>query len=423
MSLLKKLSCFLIALSVLSFSGGDAYAQNVLKMDFLKTGGKFGNWVQKQAENFEKSMKEIGESQFATFIGKGIEAAKKGIQFAKEKMNEVKKMYAKAKEAVNAAKESNAYKIAMLSKLAASETLVLNNIKKQRDAEKSTKKSEFEVNKIELEEKIKIANENFAVGVEIMEGEVAEIKNEDEKNIKLKEIDAYREAHFYSTLSLEKELSQLKKNYEDDIKAIEIDFATSIAAQTAVIAGISMEIADLSAQKKKEKEQSPEEAIEEAIDDYSYKEGEVVTLEARDKKEKSRRRKKRDIALSASGYSSGVVVKTEEKKEEEKQNSATSETQNGKSEALQTAISQTTVQLDSLYEYLMLEVKAIQLETANLISTNKDYRAGEIKPSINICDYYVDPKDFIVEDEDTKEDNHDNANENSDETISGLTGM
>ena len=421
MNVLKKLSCFLVVLSVLSFSGGDAYAQNVLKMDFLKTGGKFGNWVQKQAENFEKAMKEIGESQFATFTGKGIDAAKKGMQFAKDKMNEVKNIYTKANETVNAVKQSDAYKIAMLSSLEASETLVLNDIKKQRDTEKSAKKTEFEMNKLELEEKIKIAKENFDIGIEIMENEVAELRSEEERDIKRKEIDEFRKSNQASMTSIENELSQLEEVYKEDVETIEASFAKSIEEQSAVIADIAKEVAELSGQEKKKKEQSPEKVIEGAINDYSYKEGEVVTLEARDKKEKSRRRSMQDIALSASGYSSGIIVKTEEKKEDEKQNSATSVTQNGESEALQTAVSQTAVMLDSLYEYLMLEVKSIQLETAQIIK-EKNYRAGEIKTTINICDYYVNPEDFIVEYLAISEDNN-SANENSDDDISGLTGM
>ncbi|MBR2921994.1 MAG: hypothetical protein IKC10_01595 [Alphaproteobacteria bacterium] len=422
MNVLKKLSCFFIVLSALSFCGNDVYAQNVLKMDFLKTGGKFGNWVQKQAENFEKSMKEIGESQFAVFIGKGIDAAKKGIQFARDKFNEVRNIYNMARETVNAVKQSNAYKIAMLSTLAASETLVLNNIKKQRDSELGTKKAELEINKLELEEKIKIAKENFAVGIEIMENEVAELRSEEERDVKRKEIDDFRKSNQEAIESLESELTQLEENYKEDVKAIETNFAMEILAQTAVIADIGDQIAELSSQKKNKKEQSPEKAIEEAINDYSYKEGEVITMEARDKKEKSRKRKRLDIALSASGYSSGIIAKTEEKKEEEKQNSEISETVNGKSESLQTAISQTIVQLDSLYEYLVLELKSIQLETANMISNKKDYKAGEIKASVNICDYIVDPKDFIVEIND-ENDTSNGVNDNSDEDITGLTGM
>ena len=81
---MKKLSYLLVILSVLVFSGSNAYAQNILKMDILRTSQRFSIWVQKQAENFEQAMKEIAESQFGTFIGKGIEAAKKGIQFVNE---------------------------------------------------------------------------------------------------------------------------------------------------------------------------------------------------------------------------------------------------------------------------------------------------------------------------------------------------
>lgn len=398
MNWIKKISCFLIVLSALSFSGGDAYAQNVFKLDFFKTPGKFATWVQKQAENFENAMKEIGESQFATFIGKGIESAKKGIQFAKDKLNETKNLFKKVKDGINAVKQSTEYKIAMLSSLSASETTVLNDMKKQRDTEKAAKKSEYEISRVALEEKIKIAKENFEVGIEVLESEVAELKSEEERDVKRKEIDAFRTSNRDAIASMEGELALLEEKNKEDIKAIENDFAASIVAQTTIIANIGMEIAELVEQKKREKGEKtkdPDKAVEEAVSDFSYKEDEVVTLEVRQKKEKTRKRKRERASISASGYSTGIIAKTEEKKEEEQQNSAISETLNGKSESLQTAILQTVVQMDSLYEYLILELKAIELETASIMSDNKEYRAGDVKASVNVCDYEIDKTSFL----------------------------
>lgn len=450
MTWLKKLSCFLIVLSALSFSGGDAYAQNVFKLDFFKTPGKFGTWVQKQAENFENAMKEIGESQFATFIGKGIEAAKKGIKFAKEKMDEIKNVYQRVKGKIDEAKQSTTYKVAMLSKQVASETTVLNGIKKQRDTEKATIKAETEMKKTALAEKIKVARENFNIGVQVLEGEIVELKSVEEKDLKRQEIDEFKRVNSDSIASMEREISELEENSREEIKNIDLNFAASIVAQTAIITNLGVEIAELIAQSRREKGEMNSDVgavIENAINDFSYREGELITLEIRDKKEKTRHRKRETISTAASGYSAGIISKTRNKKEDESQNSATSETVSGKSEALQTAISQTVVQLDSLYEYLLLELKAIELETANIMSENKEYQAGKAETSINICNYEVDKKSFLQSLKDAKNkaqgvvdgvksgvdkakdvvgtvtDTVENVKSNPADAITGLTGM
>ena len=102
----KRFCCFLIILSAVILSGSNAYAQNVFKTDVVKTNQKFTIWVQQQSENFQKSIKEISESQFGSFVGKGVEAAKKGIKFAKD-------TYSNVKEKVDDVKNSDAYKIAL----------------------------------------------------------------------------------------------------------------------------------------------------------------------------------------------------------------------------------------------------------------------------------------------------------------------
>ncbi len=398
MSWFKKLSCFLIILSALTFSGETAYAQNVFKLDFAKTPTKFGDWVQKQADNFQNAMKEIGESQFATFIGDGIKAAKKGLAFAKEKMEEVKTFIKKVKDTVDAVKNSTEYKIAMLSVEAATQAATLDTIKKDRDKQKAEKKSEFEVQKVTLNEKLEEAKENYNVGLEILNGELEALEDKDAIQFKRDEIANFEKTSNETIAQIEAEISQLEEASKEEIKAIELNFATAIVAQTTVIAGIGIEIAELVAQKKREKgemEKDPTKVMEEAANDFSYKEGEVVTIEARQKKEKTRRRKRASASTAASGLSSSIVSKTENKKTEEQQNSEMSGTMNGKSEALQTATSQTIVQMDSLYEYLLLELKAIELETSNLLSENKEYKANKVDSTIDICNYQMDKGSFL----------------------------
>ena len=398
MSWVKKLSCFLIILSALTFSGGDAYAQNVFKLDFGRIPTKFGDWVQKQSENFENAMKEIAESQFATFIGKGVEAAKKGIAFAKEKMEQAKALFNKVKKAIDDVKNSTEYKIAMLSVEAATQTAVLDTIKKDRDTQKAEKKSEYEVQKVTLDEKLKLAEENFNIGLDVLNEELKELTDEEELKFKREEITAFRETNKAAIDQIKNEITTLEETSKEEIKAIELSFAAAVATQTTVIAGIAVEIGELVEQKKREKgqvEKDPGKVMEEAAADLSYKEGEVITLEVRQKKEKTRRRRRSAAATASSGFSSGIIAETENKKTDEQQNSEMSGAMNGKSEALQTAISQTVVQLDVLYKHLLLELKSIEVETINLMSENKDYKFNELDPAINVCNYEIDKQSFL----------------------------
>ena len=387
-------------LSALVFSGNNAYAQNILKMDIVRTSQRFAIWVQKQAENFEQAMKEIAESQFGTFIGKGIDAAKKGLQFVKDKLQQAKELYGKVKDKINEIKESTAYKVALLSKQMAAETLVLDTIKKQRDTEKATIASDAELERINLEEKLKIAKENLEIGTEILKGELEELTTDEEKEIKQKEIDAYIEESTASINKLETEIANVEENKKSKLKELDFNFGLMVASQTAVIAEIGVEIADLIAQSKRENgevEEDPEKLIEDAVNDFSYKEGEVVTLEDREKKDKTRRRKRENVSLAANSFASKIIAKTEDKIEEEAQNSGTSEITNGKSEALQTAISQTVVQLETLYEHLLLEIKALEFETANIMADNKEYKAGKIEAAIDICSYKMEKEKNLLD--------------------------
>ena len=51
--------------------------------------------------------------------------------------------------------------------------------------------------------------------------------------------------------------------------------------------------------------------------------------------------------------------------------------------------------MDSLYEYLLLELKAIELETSNLLSENKEYKASKVDSTIDVCNYQLDKGSFL----------------------------
>jgi uncharacterized protein YjbJ (UPF0337 family) len=48
-----------------------------------------------------------------------------------------------------------------------------------------------------------------------------------------------------------------------------------------------------------------------------------------------------------------------------------------------------------LYEYLLLELKAIELEASNLLSENKEYKASKVDSTIDICNYQMDKGSFL----------------------------
>ena len=143
-----------------------------------------------------------------------------------------------------------------------------------------------------------------------------------------------------------------------------------------------------------EMDTDPDSVIENAIEDFSYKKGVVITLEEMAKKEKSRQRRKESISLDAGGLSVNIISKTADKIEEEEQTSSTSETNGGKSEALQTAILQTVAQIEAIYEHLLVELKGLELETANILANNAEYQVDDIKSAVNVCNYETDKDRF-----------------------------
>ena len=438
---------FLLTLFVIVFYGSDSCAQNIFKLDFWKTPGKFGTQVQKQSENYEAAVKEIAETQQSSCIGDGIKSAKDGFKAAKEKMKEIKNVMKTVKDKISAVKNSAVYKGSLISAKIATETVVLDKMKKDRDAAKSVVESDAEIKRVAMEEKVKIAKQNYAVSFEIFQNEFTELKDEKAKDAKRLEIEEFKNEYDLNIKALSNEISDIQEQTKAEIKNIDTSFALSIAAQTQMIAELGVELAELigeNAKKKKEEEEDPEEVIENAIDDFSYREGEVLTLDTRSKKEIKRNRRKEQVATEASGLSADIISTAEDEFVDEAQNSATSSTMNGKSEALQTAISQTAVQMENIYKYLMIELKSIEMEAANIMAGNKEYVAGEVKSSIDICNYKIDEKSFLNAIKDAKKaakkvknavDKGKDAvntakgavetikNVNTEDMITGLTGM
>ena len=397
MSCIKKLNCFLVILSAVIFCGNNAYAFNPIKVDPLKTSFKFGDLVQKQAEVFEEKMKEIGESQFATFIGNGIEASKKGAAFMQENIKKARDAVDVVKKTVDDAKNSEAYKIVTLSEQLASEKKKMADLEKSRDTEIESIKSEMEMKRVAETEKIAIAEENYKISLKMIENEIAELKTEEEKEVKKKEIEKFRQENEEIILAMKENLTEIEAETEEKVKKKKEEIGATIAAVATVVGSLSRELIGYIDRKKYEEgtqETDPKNVIEDAIDDFSREKGKTPTLSEVNKKRENRRRKGEVNSITSSNYSSSIINSTEDKKEEESLNSIVSSTMNGKSEALQTAISQTAVQLNTIYKYLLLELKSMEMETANLIFEKPSYEADAPVGAIDICDYEIKKNDL-----------------------------
>lgn len=402
---LSRFSFFMIIFASIILGATDIYAQNVAKMDISKTGGKFSVWVQKQVSNFQDTMSQISESQFATFIGDGIKAAKQGIAYAKEQYDAAMKFYNDTK---NAVLNSTEYKIAMLSKEIAEESKKLKDLEEEREKAMSELKKTTELERINLEEKVKIAQENFNTSVEIFQTELKELENqgEDSEAYKAKEteIASFKADQEASIAALASEIEALEVSKKSETEAIATQFAEDIYEQGQVIADLTMQMQELIEQDKNEKgEQTTDskQATKEAVEDFSFKKDEFVTLEMRGKREKKVQQKFKMSALDSINKIAKRSSTIESTKEEQEQVTSVHETLNGKSEVLQGAIQQTSAQLAVLYSHMVTELATLHTTATILLNKEEAYRADtEIKTLIDICDYEEEDKPGNYEEED-----------------------
>lgn len=381
MKYLSYINCFLVVLAILAFGSTNGRAQDVMKIDSGKTGGKFADWVNKQHENYQNTVEQISESQFATFVGDGIKAAKNGIAFAKEQYNAVM-------EAKDAVMNSTEYKAAMLSKQIAEEGKVLKDLQEEQKTKAAELKANAELERTTLEEKAKAAQENIETSRAVYQEELKNAATDAEKEQIEKEMAALSQSG--GTEDIDEQIKKIESDLEAQLKQNEIEFATDIYNQGEKIADLTLQLKELLEADKKEKgsgETDPDKVIEEAMDDLSFKEGEAVSLQDRKDKEKKRQSRVKSSLMAAMSSSVGQITSTDNTKEQQESVSETSETLNGKSETIQLAIENTVNQLDALQNYLMIELKAIEARTTLILSQNKDYKAGKATSSIDICTY------------------------------------
>ena len=379
---IKNMLLSLILLTV--FVGSNAIAQDIFKIDISKTGGKFSDWVQKQQENYQTVMEQISESQFATFIGDGIKAAKEGIQYAQDTYNKALDTYNKVKGAVV---DSPEYKIALLSKEIAQEGINLRNLEKQKEQELSDLKSSSEAERKVLEEKIKQAQDNFETSVAIYEQELANTNDEDRKAAIQLDIAAFRQDNEAAISSLNAERATIEEALAADTQSIEDDYKEKTEKQKQKITDLTMELGKLTTDTYVEVEMmSPEEEISKSMKEFSFKTDEKVGEIDRIKKQEAKEDAGYDAVLDAYSAATTSISSTIDTQEAQENISATSETVNGKSETVQFAIKDIVNQMTALQAYLIMELKAIEAETMVIIMNNNT-PVDETISSVDVCAY------------------------------------
>ena len=381
---------FAAVLMAALFCSQPADSLNIAKSDYSKTGEKFSDWAKKQQENFQSTMEQISESQFATFIGDGIKSAKEGIKFAKDTYQGALDTYNSVKDATVGSKE---YKIAMLSKQIAEESKTLADLQKEKESKLADIKADKELERKTLEEKMTQAQQNFQVGTAIYQNELDAKATDGQDDALQQEVEDFKANNNAELASMEQEIQQLTITAEEESKAVEDEFSGKIIEQAQKISSLTQELNDLIGLNKAKDDApvDPEQEIKQAMDDLSFKENAAISLKDRVDKAKSRQSVTSEAVQNASSSAIEQIASIEDIQNEQENISDTSETLNGKSESIQIAIQNTITQMETLQAYLIMELKALEAETVLILATS-DFRTGEPKTMIDICDYEDEEK-------------------------------
>lgn len=374
----KKTGCLLIVLGVLTTQPKTVCAQ--ISIDVPKGVQKVIDGVKEQFIVFQDAIKGISESQFATMVGNGIDAAKKGIAFSKNLYKDVQQF---KKDVEN----SNALEAAKLSKQIAEETKRLKEIQEEKKQKQADAKADAETQKTVLEGKIEAAQNNFknTKMADTRSGTEGEANGEngapDLKTQAEQEIEA-----------LQSEIKTVEENLTKETINIEKEYDISLYEQGKKIVELSAKLKNMmngGKDNKDEKAKDPEEAIKEVMADLSFKKGDIVSVGDKIEKEKKRNSKIMSAITATTSTAAERVAKTNEEKEENENTAAVSGTLNGKSEGAHISVTSTISQAEALYTYLILELQSLQEETNRIISIREfDYEVPDEEPKgIDVCDY------------------------------------
>lgn len=407
MKFFRKIMCFLIVLiGLLAFyRPADAFVSPI-NIDVAKTSSAFTNWVQRQGDNLQKVLNNIGESQFGTFIGEGIKQGKEMVSFTKDKIGEAKKL-------VEDVKKSDEYQAALLSAELVQKTKNLDKLKADLDAEIKKIEAEAEVERTTLEAKTLEAQKNLQTSATILKARLDETSDEITRSQINEEIEAYKLQVETEVSDLETQIALLEEDVKNQTASLKHQFGQNIYAQSEEIADLTIKIKDMMSKKEQDEgaKKSPKQTIEGTVDDFLFKAEELVTLEVRKNKERMRAAKNKRAAKRAMNRAAKNIASIEENKSHNKMEASGSNTLNGRSETTQVMIEQTINQLDYLYISLENELNSLSARTSFLLSQLNDYRVEGIKDVVDVCSYAPQKKTSVL---DKVKDAKDKVNETKD---------
>lgn len=380
----KKINYFLTI--VLMAVALPAFAIDVTQQDPGKLGGKASDQVQKAKENYHQTMERISQNQYTTAVGDGIKSAKQGMAWAQGQMTAVMNGI---NNGINSVVNSTEAKMLMLTQQIAMAKKTTGTLKKNKKEQLAAIDEDLKVEQAALEEKIKLSQENIETSLSVYEQELAAAETDEEKEKIEEEIEKLQQGSGIEQAEFEEALKKLEDDAEAQKKALEEDYDSQIYAQDEQVKELTRQYEDLIMQASVsdgQAEQEPEQVIKESMETFSFKKGKEVSLQDRKDKERSRKRRVTTTSVGAFNAATQNAASTDTAKAEQKTISDLGESMTGQSEAIQSAIKSTANQLDGLYNYLLTELKALEAETAVILSKST-IAVGEPRPNTDICQY------------------------------------
>lgn len=363
-----------------------AFAVDVTETDPGKTAGGASDQVNKLKQNYDDQMQKISQNQYATAVGDGVKSAKQGMSWAQDQLKDGMAMISDAKDA---AFNSTEAKTLMLTQQIASAKKNADSLKNDKKARQAAIDGNLQVEQAAIEEKIRLSRENIQTSISVYQQELQNAQTDEEKERIKEEIQKLQEGGNVEQAELEKELKKLEDKAEAEKKAVSNEYDNQIYAQNEQILELSQQYADLLKKKNTDEgkvEQDPEQVIEESMETFSFKEGEKISLQDRKDKERSRNQRITTNLIETFNITTQTSAETDTAKAQQKTISELGESMTGQSEAIQSAIKSAANQLDSLYNYLQMELKALETATAVLLSEST-IAVSDPKSNTDICDY------------------------------------
>ena len=135
-----------------------------------------------------------------------------------------------------------------------------------------------------------------------------------------------------------------------------------------------------------EVEKDPTTVMQEGMDALSYKEGQIITLGDRKKKDEQKSSALETSMLGAMNMGAENIASVDEEVNTAERDTSISKTQAGESEVIQTPIENTALQLKAIYMYLMTELKFLEAEVVSRLAAI-DSQTKVAEYDIDICKY------------------------------------